>query len=222
MNYYDNDLNFLTEVKAKFQNNFQNAKVLEVGSLFDRFPARLFFEDCDYTGIDLSPGIGVDLVKDFSEFECEDDVMDTVLFHYSLECNENWIELFKKAMRICKPDGLIIAISSAAHRKSFRRYHNFISADSLNRFWLDLCFSKYEFIDSRSYSEKSVVDTSIAEWYNVARVEMLRKFDELYGHRPDYEKSLETFEKSIHETIDSTFADLKPQDEEMFFYGVKL
>ena len=53
---------FILYTKNKFPNYFTNSKVLEVGSLDINGSMRSFFSECDYLGIDVGEGQGVDLV----------------------------------------------------------------------------------------------------------------------------------------------------------------
>jgi hypothetical protein len=65
-------LDFVASVKDKHPEFFSNTKVLEVGSLDINGSIRMFFSDCDYTGVDLGPGRGVDLIGKGEELPCPD------------------------------------------------------------------------------------------------------------------------------------------------------
>jgi hypothetical protein len=55
-------LDFVGAIKKSYPEFFTNAKVLEVGSLDINGSIRPFFENCDYLGVDLGEGRGVDMV----------------------------------------------------------------------------------------------------------------------------------------------------------------
>ena len=52
---------FFSGVRAQYPHFFRGARVLEVGSLDINGSVRDLFSDCDYTGVDLALGPGVDL-----------------------------------------------------------------------------------------------------------------------------------------------------------------
>lgn len=60
-------LDYCTTIKNKFPERFKDKKVLEVGSLDINWSVRQFFENCDYTWIDLWEWPWVDLVLDITE-----------------------------------------------------------------------------------------------------------------------------------------------------------
>jgi hypothetical protein len=59
---HQQQFDFIQLLKTKYPSHFANAKVLEVGSLNINGSIRQFFTDCDYLGIDVGPGLDVDLV----------------------------------------------------------------------------------------------------------------------------------------------------------------
>lgn len=100
-------MQFVDNLRLKLPAYFRNTKVLEIGSLDINGSVRSFFEGCDYTGIDLEEGPGVDVVCQGQDFQSEPQSFDVVC---SLECFEHnpyWIDTFVNMMRHCKPGGLI-------------------------------------------------------------------------------------------------------------------
>lgn len=100
--------NFVEEVRRKLPNFFNNNKVLEIGSLNINGTVRDFFVGCEYTGIDLDEGPGVDVVCAGQEYAAPDDSFDLVC---SLECFEHnpfWKETFLNMIRMCRPGGLVL------------------------------------------------------------------------------------------------------------------
>lgn len=87
---------FIAAVKNAAPQAFENKKVIEVGSLNINGTVRDFFTDCDYTGIDLGFGEGVDLVLDGSELTSfyPLDFFDVAISTECFEHNPKWRETF--------------------------------------------------------------------------------------------------------------------------------
>ena len=98
---------FILKVKEKYPEFFKGKKVLDIGSLDINGSARDFFDDCDYTGIDVGEGKGVDIVCPGEEWDAPDQTYDVVLSAECFEHNPNWLETFRNMMRMCKPGGLV-------------------------------------------------------------------------------------------------------------------
>lgn len=110
-------INYIKLVKNQFQSNFINSKILEIGSLDINGSIRQFFESCDYTGIDLGEGKGVDIVCEGQHYDAPADYYDTVVSCECFEHNPYWIETFNNMIRVCKPGGLIIMTCATTGRK---------------------------------------------------------------------------------------------------------
>jgi SAM-dependent methyltransferase len=100
-------LDFVASVKDKHPEFFSNTKVLEVGSLDINGSIRMFFSDCDYTGVDLGPGRGVDLIGKGEELPCPDGSFDVTASCECFEHNEKWVETFTNMVRMTRPGGLV-------------------------------------------------------------------------------------------------------------------
>jgi len=100
-------MNFVSRLKKTFPSNFKNSKVLEIGSLNINGTIRIFFENCDYLGVDVGPGNGVDLVCPGQELTLPDNSYDTVGSCECFEHNPFWVETFTNMYRMCKPGGLV-------------------------------------------------------------------------------------------------------------------
>jgi len=59
---HQQQFDFIQSLVLKFPEQFSDKKVLEVGSLNINGSIRQFFTECDYLGIDVGPGVDVDLV----------------------------------------------------------------------------------------------------------------------------------------------------------------
>ena len=100
-------LDFVRGVKEKHPEFFSKAKVLEVGSLDINGTIRVFFDDCEYLGVDIGPGRGVDLVARGEELSFPDGAFDVTASCECFEHNENWAETFQNMVRMTKPGGLV-------------------------------------------------------------------------------------------------------------------
>lgn len=99
---------FISSVKNLFPNYFCNSKVLEIGSLNINGSVRQFFENCDYTGIDVAKGTCVDIVSKGEDFNAENNSYDVGISCECFEHNPHWIETFSNMIRMTKNDGIII------------------------------------------------------------------------------------------------------------------
>lgn len=98
---------FINYVKEKFPDHFENSKVLEVGSLDINGSMRSFFSNCDYLGIDVGEGKGVDLVVQGQEYDAPDNTFDVCSSGECFEHNPYWAETFSNMVRMCKSGGLV-------------------------------------------------------------------------------------------------------------------
>jgi SAM-dependent methyltransferase len=111
------ELRFIQSVKDMFPDNFTGKKVLEIGSLNINGTVRDFFSDCNYIGLDVGAGNGVDIVCQGQEYDAPDDTFDTVLSCECFEHNPEWVSTFKNMHRMCKPGGLIIMTCASGARE---------------------------------------------------------------------------------------------------------
>lgn len=99
---------FIEKLKQKFPNFFSQKKVLEVGSLDINGTVRDFFSDCQYTGLDVSFGQGVDIVCEGQNYNAPDQTYDVVCSAECFEHNPHWLETFQNMIRLCKDGGLVL------------------------------------------------------------------------------------------------------------------
>ncbi|CAB4124269.1 Glycosyltransferase 2-like [uncultured Caudovirales phage] len=98
---------FIERVLNKFPEFFSNRKVLEVGSLNINGTLRDFFRDCDFTGIDVGAGRGVDVVCQGQYYDAPSASFDAVCSAECFEHNPYWITTVENMIRLCKPEGLM-------------------------------------------------------------------------------------------------------------------
>ena len=156
---HQQQFDFVKTVANAFPNNFANCKVLEVGSLDINGSVRQFFQDCDYIGIDLGHGRGVDIVCQGQDYNAPDNTFDTCISCECFEHNPAWVETFQNMHRMVKPGGLIVmscaTIGRAEHGTKRTSpadapfcddyYKNLTEQDFVENFDIDNMFSVYEF-----------------------------------------------------------------------------
>lgn len=108
---------FVSNVRAFLPDFFKGRRVLEVGSLNINGSVRGLFENCDYTGIDVGPGNGVDMVCPGQDFAAPARSYDVVISCEMMEHNPQWRETWLNMLRLVKSDGLVIMTCASLGRK---------------------------------------------------------------------------------------------------------
>jgi SAM-dependent methyltransferase len=157
---HQQQFDFVKTCQQKHPNAFSQAKVLEVGSLDINGSVRQSFTDCDYLGIDVGEGKGVDLVCQGQEFQGKTNSFDTAISCECFEHNPYWIATFENMHRVVKQGGLVVMSCATTGRAEhgtratspedaplveWDYYKNLTEADFKEKFDLDKMFSKYEF-----------------------------------------------------------------------------
>lgn len=94
-------MDFCNTVKRKFPEYFKEKTVLDIGSLDINGSNKEFFDDCEYTGLDLAEGKNVDVISFAHEYHPEepfDVVVSTEVFehdYYFPQTLSHCIELTK-------------------------------------------------------------------------------------------------------------------------------
>lgn len=108
---------FFSSVREAYPAHFQGARVLEVGSLDINGSLRTLFSDCDYTGVDLQLGAGVDLACPGQLLALPSESFDTVVSAECFEHNPFWRETLANMLRMSRPGGLLILSCATTGRK---------------------------------------------------------------------------------------------------------
>lgn len=151
---------FVAMVRDKYPTHFANVRVLEVGSLDINGSIRGMFTDCDYTGVDVGPGPGVDVVAHGEDLTYPARDFDTVL---SLECfehNPEWLATFVNMHRMCS--GLVVMTcattgrpehgtrattpADSPHTVGWDYYRNLTADDFTSALDLKSMFTTFEFM----------------------------------------------------------------------------
>jgi SAM-dependent methyltransferase len=154
---HQSQLDFVKSVRDMFPYSFKEASVLEVGSLNINGSVRQFFINCDYVGVDLAEGNGVDIVGHVHTLPLADNSFDTVISCECFEHDKHWQETFQKMWNVVK--GLVIFSCATTGRPEHGTtatnpadspftndyYKNLTEKDFREAFYLNDMFSKYEF-----------------------------------------------------------------------------
>jgi len=111
---HQSQIDFVDGVKAKFPEYFSYNKVLEIGSLDINGSVRQFFANCDYIGVDLGEGKGVNLIAKGEELDFPANSFDVVISCECFEHNPNWVATFNNMARMCS--GLMIMTCATTGR----------------------------------------------------------------------------------------------------------
>jgi SAM-dependent methyltransferase len=188
---------FIVYVRNKFPNFFQNVKVLEVGSLDINGSMRSFFSDCDYLGIDVGEGKGVDLVIQGQEYDAPDDTFDVCASGECFEHNPYWAETFANMVRMCKPGGLVFFTCATTGRKEHGTSRSDKGSSPLT---IDIGWEYYQNLDEQDFREsfEESFDDVFSEYEFHSTVD--------YDNPTDFIKNMRTY--------------INPC-EDLYFWGIK-
>lgn len=157
---------FIDAIKAELPAFFRRQRVLEVGALDINGSIRTAFEDCDYTGTDLSIGPGVDLACPGQMLAFPSQHFDVSLSCECFEHNPYWVETWSNMLRMTRPGGLVLMSCATTGRREhgttrsapesspftiehgWNYYRNLTRADFEGRFELRRWFSDHAFVVS--------------------------------------------------------------------------
>lgn len=108
---------FFGSVREHYPRFFDRARVLEVGSLDINGSVRGLFSGCDYTGVDLQLGPGVDLACPGHLLALPSGHFDTVISAECFEHNPFWRETLANMLRMTRPGGLVLVSCATTGRK---------------------------------------------------------------------------------------------------------
>jgi SAM-dependent methyltransferase len=101
-------MNFCRGIRMLSPKNFRGSRVLEVGSYVANGSVRELFEACDYLGVDVTEGPGVDRVCPAHMLHEPDGSFDTVISTQALEHDMHYEKTVKEMLRMLKPGGLLV------------------------------------------------------------------------------------------------------------------
>ena len=109
---------FVKRVRRELYWKFRLRKVLEVGSHNINGSPRKYFWFCDYTGVDISKGKGVDVVMDFAKEHKREHfgVYDVVISTEMLEHCKHWEYALQNMYMALKVGGLLLVTCASIDR----------------------------------------------------------------------------------------------------------
>lgn len=113
---------FVQIVKDLYPSKFKGVDVLEFGSLNLNGTVRDFFEDCNYLGVDIIKGDGVDWVSKCHEFYFKK--VDTIISCEMLEHDRDWKKSVLHMYHLLKPGGLLIITCATDGRAEHGTYEH--------------------------------------------------------------------------------------------------
>jgi len=108
---------FIEVVKDALPDFFRNKSVLEIGSWDVNGTIRNKFVNCEYTGVDISEGKGVDVVCEGQNVDFPSGHFDVIISCECFEHNRYWLETFTNMIRMLKPGGLCLVTCATIGRK---------------------------------------------------------------------------------------------------------
>lgn len=155
---------FFQNCKNHFPRYFKGKNILEIGSLNINGSIRVFFNDCEFKGIDIGSGEGVDEICFGENYAANANSYDVVTSTEVFEHAENWDLIVLNMVRLLKRDGLMIFTCASHGRKqhgtrlfdaaaapyvasSVDYYKNLIASDFQEILNFDYWFSNYIFVE---------------------------------------------------------------------------
>lgn len=156
-------LHFVQVTSAHLAERWDGRAILEIGSHDVNGSIRPMFAGGRYTGVDLSPGAGVDLVGAGHELTLADGSFDLAISCECFEHNPHWIETFRNMHRMTKAGGAVVITCASRGRMEhgtdrtkpeespgtqavgWRYYRNLNRTDFERHLDLDAMFESYVF-----------------------------------------------------------------------------
>lgn len=114
-------MDFCQQVKNTFTDYFINKDVLDVGSQDINGSNKIFFENCNYTGLDIGPGKNVDVICKIHQYN-PGKQFDTIISTEMLEHDEHLEYSLKKMLELLKPGGLLVLTAGGHQRPEHGTY----------------------------------------------------------------------------------------------------
>jgi SAM-dependent methyltransferase len=147
---------FCKKVKSKFSDQFINVKVLDIGAFDVNGNEKFLFDDCDFLGLDIGPGTGVDIVCPAQEYDAPDETFDTIISCECWEHNPFYKESIQNAVRMLKPGGLFLFTCATTGRP----VHGTVTQDKIDR-------ANHKTLQGNTFTEwKTMPNVSRKDWNN--------------------------------------------------------
>lgn len=194
---------YVNGVRQFLPEYFEARRVLEIGSLNINGSVRQFFQGCDYLGIDVGEGAGVDRICRGQDFDAPAESFDTVITCEMMEHNPDWARTWLNMIRVMKPDGLLVLTCATVGRKQHgtseyqpgaspltvskqqEHYRNLVADDIAGLMRLERWFSEHAFhVDHESHDLYFVgVGSNAADGVRERARLLIRSLDQYYENK---------------------------------------
>ena len=99
---------FIDDFQNFFPGALSNKKILDVGSKNVNGTAREYFNNCEYVGVDIEEGDGVDIVGHLVDVSVPEDFFDIVICFNTIEHDKRWRETLRACCKKVVKGGLFI------------------------------------------------------------------------------------------------------------------
>jgi SAM-dependent methyltransferase len=158
---HQEQLQFYSIVRDSFPDAFLGRKVLEVGSWDKNGSPRLLFEQCQYTGVDVAEGKGVDLLCGGQDLEFPSEFFDTVISGECFEHNRYWLETLVNMVRMLQPGGLCIFTCAGLGRQEHGTRRMMLDSSLTSKTGLD---EYYHNLSARDVSKRIDLSAHFEAW----------------------------------------------------------
>jgi SAM-dependent methyltransferase len=110
-------LQFVQFASRHLTSDWTGLSVVEIGSADVNGSIRPFFANSLYTGVDLAPGPGVDLIGSGADLTLPDGHADLLISCECFEHNPLWCETFTNMHRMTKPGGIVLVTCASRGRR---------------------------------------------------------------------------------------------------------
>lgn len=161
---HQQQFDFFQSLSNQYPEFFKDTKVAEIGSLDINGSIRGYFSTENYTGYDIAPGQGVDIVEQGQLIGAPTASYDVIASTECFEHNPYWVETFANMLRMVKPSGMIMLTCATTGRQEhgttktnphdsplttragWDYYQNLDANDFLNTFNLTQWFDGFHFL----------------------------------------------------------------------------
>lgn len=113
---HENVRNYVQKIKGMYPDRFRNVSVLEVWSQNINGSVRAFFDDCEYTWLDLCEWKDVDIVLHVTNF-WPDKEYDVVISTEAMEHDKLWAMSLYRMWQLVKKRGMLLVTCANINRK---------------------------------------------------------------------------------------------------------
>lgn len=156
-------IDFCKSVANQYPGFFNNCDVLEVGSLNVNGTIRNLFTDCNYIGLDLGKGEGVDVVSPVHLYKHVP--FDTIICTEMLEHDQYLEKSLQTMYDLLKPLGLIVITAASTGRKEHGTKENTPKDSPFTSYYKNVTREMIKpFTEKFKLQHLEILDTDIRFW----------------------------------------------------------